>query len=57
MISTSDVDQMLEQVKDCKCLPERAYRILCEKAKDILIEESNVQPVRAPVNICGDIHG
>jgi diadenosine tetraphosphatase ApaH/serine/threonine PP2A family protein phosphatase len=57
MISNSDVDQMLEQVKDCKCLPERAYRILCEKAKDILIEESNVQPVRAPVNICGDIHG
>jgi len=22
-----------------------------------LTEESNVQPVRAPVTICGDIHG
>ncbi len=26
-------------------------------AKEILLEESNVQPVDAPVNICGDIHG
>jgi len=30
---------------------------LCEKAKEILMEESNVQPVRAPVIVCGDIHG
>ena len=27
------------------------------KAKEILIEESNVQPVRCPVTVCGDIHG
>jgi hypothetical protein len=30
---------------------------LCEKAKEILVNESNVQAVRAPVTICGDIHG
>jgi serine/threonine-protein phosphatase 2A catalytic subunit len=30
---------------------------LCEKAMEILIEESNVQPVRAPVIVCGDTHG
>ena len=28
-----------------------------QKVKEILIEESNVQPVKAPVTICGDIHG
>ena len=27
------------------------------QAKEILINESNVQQVRAPVTICGDIHG
>ena len=27
------------------------------KAKEILQTESNVQPVAAPVTICGDIHG
>jgi len=32
-------------------------RILCEKAKEILIDEPNVVQVRAPVTICGDIHG
>ena len=27
------------------------------QAKEILIQESNVQPVQCPVTICGDIHG
>ncbi|KAM1112655.1 hypothetical protein ACFX13_046335 [Malus domestica] len=32
-------------------------RVLCEKAKEILMEESNVQPVKSPLTICGDVHG
>lgn len=28
-----------------------------QKVKELLLEESNVQPVAAPVTICGDIHG
>ena len=27
------------------------------QVKDLLVEESNVQPVQAPVTVCGDIHG
>ena len=27
------------------------------QVKEILIEESNVQPVISPVTVCGDIHG
>ncbi|EXB87349.1 Serine/threonine-protein phosphatase PP2A-4 catalytic subunit [Morus notabilis] len=38
-------------------LMDEIVRTLCEKAKEILMEESNVQPVKSPVTICGDIHG
>jgi hypothetical protein len=27
------------------------------QAREVLMEESNVQPVRCPVTVCGDIHG
>lgn len=27
------------------------------QVKELLLEESNVQPVKSPVTICGDIHG
>jgi serine/threonine-protein phosphatase 4 catalytic subunit len=30
---------------------------VCLKAREILVEEGNVQHVDAPVTICGDIHG
>ena len=30
---------------------------LCDYVCDILLEESNVQPVSTPVTVCGDIHG
>ena len=56
-MSQNDIDNWLETVKEGTILPERELRILCEKVKEILIEESNVQPVKAPVTICGDIHG
>jgi len=41
----------------CKPLPESEVKALAERAKDILINESNVVNMRAPVTICGDIHG
>jgi Calcineurin-like phosphoesterase len=27
------------------------------QAREVLLEESNVQPVRCPVTVCGDVHG
>ena len=53
----NDPDLWLQQVREGKILPERDLRVLCEKVKELLIEESNVQPVSAPVTIVGDIHG
>ena len=53
----TDIDRWLDQLYQGKCLPERDLRLVCERVKEILMEESNVQPVSAPVTICGDIHG
>lgn len=52
-----DIDRYIADLNQAKCLHERDLRLLCEKAKEILLEESNVQPVSAPVTVCGDIHG
>eukprot|EP00004_Rigifila_ramosa_P028803 TRINITY_DN98_c0_g1_i5.p1 TRINITY_DN98_c0_g1~~TRINITY_DN98_c0_g1_i5.p1 ORF type:complete len:303 (+),score=54.12 TRINITY_DN98_c0_g1_i5:45-911(+) len=38
-------------------LSEAEVKGLLEKAREVLAEESNVQPVRCPVTICGDVHG
>ena len=51
------VDGFIEVLFDCKILPESQVKNLVDRARDILMEESNVQPVSCPVTICGDIHG
>ncbi|ANM61825.1 protein phosphatase 2A-3 [Arabidopsis thaliana] len=55
--ATIDLDEQISQLMQCKPLSEQQVRALCEKAKEILMDESNVQPVKSPVTICGDIHG
>lgn len=52
-----DIDRQIEILLEGGCLAERDLKLICDRAKEIFLEESNVQPVRAPVNICGDIHG
>lgn len=53
----ANIDEWLVKAKKCEFLPEPDLRRLCELVKEILMEESNIQPVRTPVTICGDIHG
>eukprot|EP00274_Cyanoptyche_gloeocystis_P004604 CAMPEP_0196654084 /NCGR_PEP_ID=MMETSP1086-20130531/3757_1 /TAXON_ID=77921 /ORGANISM="Cyanoptyche gloeocystis , Strain SAG4.97" /LENGTH=364 /DNA_ID=CAMNT_0041985635 /DNA_START=81 /DNA_END=1174 /DNA_ORIENTATION=+ len=50
-------DAQIAQLTECKPLSEQEIKVLCEKAREILIGESNVQPVKCPVTVCGDIHG
>ena len=52
-----NVKDCIETLKKGEILPERQLRQICELIKDILIEENNVQPVSAPVTVCGDLHG
>mmetsp|Transcript_1777 Transcript_1777/g.6033 ORF Transcript_1777/g.6033 Transcript_1777/m.6033 type:complete len:319 (+) Transcript_1777:66-1022(+) len=56
-MATSDLDKMIETLRRCEVLTESEVKLLCNKAMEILVEESNVQKIDAPVTICGDIHG
>jgi len=44
-------------LRKCQIIKESEVKALCAKAREILVEESNVQRVDSPVTICGDIHG
>ncbi len=57
MNDISNLDAFIEQLMDCKPLKESDVKFLCDKAKEIFHKESNVQSVKAPVTVCGDIHG
>lgn len=57
MPSQADLDRQIEHLMECKPLPEAEVKALCEQAKAVLVEECNVQPVKCPVTVCGDIHG
>ena len=50
-------DAMVAKLLDHKFLPEKEVLQLCERARSLLSEESNVHNVRAPVTVVGDIHG
>ncbi|CAI8015277.1 Serine/threonine-protein phosphatase 4 catalytic subunit, partial [Geodia barretti] len=57
MSDFSDLDRQIEQLRRCEIIKESEVKALCAKAREILIEESNVQRVDPPVTVCGDIHG
>jgi serine/threonine-protein phosphatase 4 catalytic subunit len=56
-MAQSDLDRQIEVLSNCESLKESEVKELCAKAREILVDESNVQRVDAPVTICGDIHG
>ncbi|XP_040941057.1 serine/threonine-protein phosphatase PP2A-4 catalytic subunit isoform X4 [Gossypium hirsutum] len=41
--SALDLDEQISQLMQCKPLSKQQVRALCDKAKEILMEESNVQ--------------
>ncbi|EJK57681.1 hypothetical protein THAOC_22245, partial [Thalassiosira oceanica] len=53
----TDLDQYLEKLEQGTPLSEKEVQHLCDKARETLTLEANVQPVSAPVTVCGDIHG
>ena len=53
----SNLEKQIQQVLHQNVLTEKEVRILCEKAREILQEESNLLHVQVPVTVCGDVHG
>lgn len=52
--NTHNLDQQIEQLKRCEIISESQVKALCAKAREILVEESNVQRVDAPVTVSDD---
>ena len=44
-----ELDAQIESLVKCSPLPEAEVKVLCDKAREILQAESNVQPVKCPV--------
>ena len=47
----SDLDRQIELLRKCECIKESEVKLLCAKTREILVEESNVQRVDAPVTV------
>jgi serine/threonine-protein phosphatase 2A catalytic subunit len=52
-----DLERWLTKLQQGTALTEPEVKALTDLARTRLLEESNVQPVQAPVTVCGDIHG
>jgi serine/threonine-protein phosphatase 2A catalytic subunit len=57
ILDNAKLDKNIEDLQKMLLLSKEECKGLCEKAIAILQEEANVQPVRCPVTVCGDIHG
>ncbi|KAI4136844.1 MAG: hypothetical protein LQ341_005415 [Variospora aurantia] len=57
LTKNSEPDEWLKCALNNQYLPEAIMKKLCEICKELLMEESNIQPVSTPVTICGDLHG
>lgn len=47
----SELDRQIEQLKRCEIIKESEVRELCNKARDILMEESNIQNIYSPITV------
>ncbi len=50
----SCLDEQIERLKRCEYLREGEVKALCLRAREILVDESNVQRVDAPVTVSCD---
>ena len=46
-------NRQIEQLQKCEIIKESEVKALCARAREILIEESNVQRIDSPVTVGG----
>jgi serine/threonine-protein phosphatase PPG1 len=52
-----DLDECISRLYNKELLAESVIEAICAKAKELLMRESNVVHIQAPVTVVGDIHG
>ncbi|KAG9976838.1 Metallo-dependent phosphatase, partial [Aureobasidium melanogenum] len=55
--SSIDLDECIERLYQKELLAESVIEAICAKTKEMLMKESNVVHIQAPVTVVGDIHG
>jgi len=55
--SNNDLEAYISKLNQGTPLAESEVQHLCDKARETLLLESNVQSVQAPVTVVGDVHG
>jgi serine/threonine-protein phosphatase PPG1 len=57
LAATVDLDECISRLSKKELLAESVVEAICAKTKELLMKESNVVHIRAPVTVVGDIHG
>lgn len=52
-----DPKAILQTLKNKKLVNESVLKLLCQKVAEIFEKEENLVRLRAPITVCGDIHG
>lgn len=46
-----DINKYIQQLYKCERLKESEIKLLCDKAKEILIQEPNIVNLQAPITV------
>lgn len=52
-----DLDECISRLYNKELLADSVIEAICAKTKELLMKESNVVHIAAPVTVVGDIHG
>ena len=57
LAASVDLDECIERLYKKELLADSVIEAICAKTKELLMKESNVVHIAAPVTVVGDIHG